>query len=151
MMENKHAGINRDGFAMVTTLLVVLVLSVLAVGVTWMATSEKKITFAESVHVRSVFSADAGSEAGINYIRVANSPPRISDFGTMSVQNVGETELVDNQTFEFNASYMSKRVKPGWGTGYMDYDYKVEAKGSAAANGESGVQVVVSRLFKEGY
>ncbi len=151
MMKNRSEEMNREGFAMVTTLLVVLVLSVLAVGVTWMAVSEKNITFAESVHVQSIFSADAGSEAGINYIRVADGPPRIADFGNMSVQNVGETELIGSQNYEFSALYMNKRVKPGWGTGYMDYDYRIQAKGGAAANGESGVQVVVSRLFKEGY
>jgi len=149
-MKNKHTDTSREGFAMVTTLLVVLVLSVLAVGVTWMASSEKKITFAESVHLRSVFSADAGSEAGINFIRISDSPPRISDFGTMTVQSAGDT-LLGSQSYDFNAIYMNKRVKPGWGTGYMDYDYQVRAKGAASTQGESGVQVVVSRLFKEGY
>jgi len=136
---------------MVTTLLVVLVLSVLAVGVTWMASSEKMVSFAESVHVRSIFSADAGSEAGINFLRVADSPPRISDFGTMTVQSVGETELAGSQSYEFNALYLKKSPKPGWGTGYMDFDYQVQARGTASTSGESGVQVVVSRLFKEGY
>lgn len=150
-MKNKQTELNREGFAMVTTLLVVLVLSVLAVGVVWMASSEKKISFAESVHVRSVFSADAGGEAGINFLRVADSPPRISDFGSMTVQNIGDTELAGSQSYQYNAQYMSKRAKPGWGTGYMDYDYRVESTGEASTSGESEVQVVVSRLFKEGY
>ncbi len=136
---------------MVTTLLVVLVLSVLAVGVVWMASSEKKISFAESVHVRSVFSADAGGEAGINFLRVADSPPRISDFGSMSVQNVGNTELAGTQSYQYNAQWIKKSQKPGWGIGYMDYDYRVESTGEASSSGESEVQVVVSRLFKEGY
>ena len=52
--KNTDPTLNREGFAMVTTLLVVLILSVLAVGVAWIASSEKKTTFAESVHVQSV-------------------------------------------------------------------------------------------------
>ena len=69
--QSRSAGtsrVDREGFAMVTALLVVLVLSVLAVGATWLASSEKKTTVAEALHVRSVFAADAGSEAGINFI-----------------------------------------------------------------------------------
>ena len=50
----------REGFALVSALLIVLLLSVLAVGVAWLASSEKKTSFAESVHLRSVLSADAG-------------------------------------------------------------------------------------------
>ena len=65
---------------MVTTLLVVLILSVLAVGVAWIAGSEKKTSFAEAVHVRSVFAADAGGEAAINFIRMSDAPPTILDF-----------------------------------------------------------------------
>jgi len=151
MTQTDRQSQGRDGFAMVTTLLVVLILSVLAVGAVWLASSEKKTTFAEGVHVSSVFSADAGGEAGINFIRVSTSPPRIIDFGTNTVRQVGTTNLQGSQSYDYDARYMSKRPKPGWGIEYLDYDYSVGATGNASTAGESDVQVVVSRLFKEGY
>jgi hypothetical protein len=143
--------VNREGFAMVTTLLVVLILSVLAVGVAWIAGSEKKTTFAEGVHVRSVFAADAGGEAAINFIRMSETPPAILDFNTNIVRNQGSTTLEGSQTFDYNTHFLSKRPKPGWGMEYLDYDYRIASHGTASRLGQSGVALVVSRLFKEGY
>jgi hypothetical protein len=142
---------DRDGFALVTTLLMVLVLGVIAVGVVWLASSEKKTSFAEQVHVRSVFAADAGGEAGINFVRVADSPPQILDFGSMSVNSVGETGLAGTQSYEYECRYIQKRPKPGWGIDYLDYDYRIQSHGEASQEGQSDVEVVVSRLFREGY
>ena len=143
--------LDREGFAMVTTLLVVLVLSVLAVGVAWIAGTEKKTTFAESVHMRSVFSADAGGESAINFLRMSDTPPVVLDFGTLLVRNQGTTGLEGSQTFDYSAFFIRKRPKPGWGMDYLDYDYRVDSRGRASRLGESGVELVVSRLYKEGY
>lgn len=142
---------NREGFAMVTTLLIVLVLGVLAVGVVWIAGSEKKTSFAEGVHIASVFAADAGGESGINFIRVSESPPTIIDFGTMRVRSQGETALVGTQAYSYDATYLRKRPKPGWGLEYLDYDYRIGSMGTAGRTGQTGVDLVVSRLFKQGY
>ncbi len=147
----QRTDLNREGFAMVTTLLVVLILSVLAVGVVWMAGTEKKTSFAEGVHAASVFAADAGGEAGINFIRVSDSPPAITDFGTMDVRNQGSTTLQGSQAYSYSASYLGKQPKPGWGTEYLDYDYRLGSTGTASQSGESQVSVVVSRLYREGY
>lgn len=150
-MNNNAQPINREGFAMVTTLLVVLILSVLAVGIAWIASSEKKTSFAESVHIRSVYSADAGGEAAINFIRLSETPPVVQDFGTRLVRNQGTTGLKGSQTFDYSAFFDRKRPKPGWGMDYLDYDYRINSHGSASRLGESGVELVVSRLYKEGY
>ncbi len=141
----------REGFALVTAVLVVLVLSVLAVGVAWIAGSEKKTTFAESVHVRSLFSADAGSESGINFLRISDAPPRIVDFADNTVRNQGDTALDGSQTYSYDARYLRRVPKPGWGVDYKDYDYRIGADGRASRDGTASVDVVVSRLFKEGY
>ncbi len=101
--------VNREGFAMVTTLLMLLVLSVLAVGVIWMATSEKKTTFAEQNHISSVFSADAGGEAGINFVRLSPTPPRIISFADSTVRYQGETALHGSQNYDFTCSYSGRR------------------------------------------
>lgn len=151
MDTHKARRTDRDGFAMVTALLVVLVLSVLAVGAVWLATSEKKTTMAEATHVRSVFSADAGGEAAINFIRVSDAPPQILDFGTMAVRTEPVTALEGSQQYNYDVNFVRKSPKPGWGVDYLDYDYNVAALGTAGRQGNSGVDVVVSRLFKEGY
>ena len=143
--------LDREGFALVTTLLIVLVLSVLAVAVAWMASSEKKISFAEGVHVNAVYSADAGSEAGINFLRLSNSPPHITNYSDNKVLSVGETAILNSQLFEFDCFYVKKSPRPGWGVEFMDYDYRVNSTGMASSKGESEIQMVASRLFKEGY
>jgi hypothetical protein len=143
--------LNREGFAMVTTLLVVLILSVLAVGVAWIAGTEKKTTFAESVHVRSVYSADAGGEAAINFLRMAEAPPPPLNFGSGLVRSQGTTGLAGSQTYDYDAFFMQRRPKPGWGKDYLDYDYRIASHGTASRLGESGVELVVSRLYKVGY
>jgi hypothetical protein len=142
---------DRQGFALVTTLLMVLVLGVIAVGAVWIATSEKKTSFSEQVHMTSVFAADAGGEAGINFVRISDSPPQIVDFGTMTVGSTGEIGLEGSQTYQYDCRYIQKRPKPGWGVDYLDYDYRVISHGEASTDGQSNVEVVVSRLFKEGY
>lgn len=142
---------DRDGFAMVTALLVVLVLSVLAVGAVWLATSERKTTMAEATHMRSVYSADAGGEAAINFVRVSNSPPQILDFTTMAVRTEPVTTLEGSQHYNYGVNFVRKSPKPGWGVDYLDYDYSIASSGTAGRQGSSGVGVVVSRLFKEGY
>lgn len=141
----------REGFAMVTALLVVLVLSVLAVGAAWLATSEKKTTQAEAVHMRSVFAADAGGEAAINFVRTSNQPPQILDFGTMAVRSQPTTNVEGSQQFNYDVNFTQRTPKPGWGPEYQDFDYRIAAMGQASRTGQSGVDVVVSRLFKVGY
>lgn len=147
----REEGLNREGFALVTTLLMVLVLAVLAVGVVWMASSEKKISFAEQVHISSQFSADAGGEAGINFVRLSETPPRIIDFNTRTVRNQGETDIAGSQTYDYDAMYLQKSPRPGWGVDYLNYNYQIDSTGQAAVNGRSDVQLVVSRLYREGY
>ena len=142
---------DREGFALVTTLLIILVLSVIAVGAAYLASSEKRTSFAESVHLSAVYSADAGGEAGINFLRLSDSPPAILDFADFAVRNEGNTAIRGSQSYEFDCFYIRKRPKPGWGIEFLDYDYRVSSIGKASQSGTSGVELVAARLFKEGY
>lgn len=143
--------LNREGFAMVTTLLVVLILSVLAVGVAWIASSEKKTTFAESVHLRSVYSADAGGEAAINFIRLSETRPFAQDASAGLVRSQGVTGLKDSQSYDYRVFDAGMTPKPGWEGGYADFNYRVNSHGTASRLGESGVELIVTRLYKSGY
>jgi hypothetical protein len=142
---------NREGFALVTTLLIVLVLSVIAVGAAWLASTEKRISFAEGVHVRATFAADAGGEAAINYLRLVDEPPAIIDFGDKLVHSEGTTEVHGSQNFEYDAHYIRMQHRPGWSADFRDFDYRVESDGAASVSGRTGVDLVASRLFKIGY
>ena len=148
---NEATTLDRRGFAMVTTLLIVLVLSVMAIGIVWLATSEKKTTFAEGVHMRSVFAADAGGEAGINYLRMLNSPPRIINWATKSVRSQGETNIVGSQTYGYECEWGGMDGGLGWDTEMVYFLYNIRSEGKASTEGESDVALIAGRLFKKEY
>ena len=56
-----------------------------------------------------------------------------------------------DQKYEYSCHYLSKRPRPGWGTEYLDYDYRINSTGAAARSGSSNIQLVASRLYREGY
>lgn len=141
---------SRQGFALVSTLLIVLVISVLALGVAWLASSEKKTSFAEGVHIRSVLAADAGSEAGINFLRFADIPPALSSADGL-VAGTERITLANSQAFAFECVFVGKSFRPGWGVEYPDFDYHIDSTGFASTKGEGHVQVLASRMFKTGY
>jgi hypothetical protein len=146
-----HSGDGRTGFALPTTLLIILVLSVLALAAAWLASTERKTSFAEGVHVSALFSADAGTEGAINFLRLADRPPPIVNFSDMLVRNQGTTTIHDDQRYAYRCFFAAKRPRPGWGVEFLDYDYDIRAQGNAAREGRSAVTVVASRLFREGY
>lgn len=147
----REPGAGRAGFAMASTLLIVLMLAVIAMGAAWLASSERKTSHAESVHMRALLAADGGTEAAINFLRLSNDPPPILDFGTLNVQAVVGQAIQNTQRYDYDCDFLRKRPKPGWGIDYLDYEYAVTARGVAGQRGQSGVQAVVARLYREGY
>ncbi len=142
--------VNRRGFALVTTLLIVLVLSILALGAAWLSTTEKTTSFAEGVHIRSILSADAGSEAGINFLRVADNPPALYSADGLVAQTQ-EITISGSQSFSFQCVFVGQSARPGWGVEFPDYDYEIRSTGHASAKGRSLVKVIASRMFHTGY
>jgi hypothetical protein len=142
---------SRDGFALVTSLLVVVVLSLLAVAAVMLSNTEKRTSLAERVHNDAVFSADAGGEVAINFIRLSDSPPQIIDFADRTVRTVTDQELNGAQEFDYACQFARRQHRSGWDADYVDYDYRVATSGEAAAGGRSDVELVASRLFREGY
>jgi Tfp pilus assembly protein PilX len=142
---------SRDGFALVTSLLVVVVLSLLAVAAVMLSSTEKRTSLAERVHNEAVFSADAGGEIAINFLRLSDSPPQIVDFAHNTVRTETDQALNGAQQYGYDCRYSRKRPRPGWGVEYLDYDYRVMTSGEAAAGGSSDLELVASRLFREGY
>ena len=152
--------LDREGFALVTSLLIILVLSVIAVAAIIIATTEKRTSFAESVHATALFSADAGGERGIHFLRTADTPPQIIDMASSQVDTLGatavygQTSLQGRQTYAYECFYAGRGWIPGggWGMEYANYDYQIESLGQTAAVGSrSGVRLLVSRIYREGY
>jgi hypothetical protein len=150
-MRHPNPPIDRDGFALVTSLLVILLLSLIAVAAVVLSSTEKQTSFAESVHNSAVFAADAGGEAAIHYLRMSDSPPKIVDFADGTVQREDDEPVVGSQEYDYECQYSRKRPKPGWGVNFLDYDYRVASTGRASTRGRSDIDLVASRLFREGY
>ena len=143
---------SREGFALVSALLIILVLTIIGLGAGLLAKSEKRCTFAESVHARALCSADAGGECAINFLRLSEDPPLMVDTETQVVNTVALTALEGSQQYAYTCRYLGQRPKPGWGIEYLDYDYAVDASGASSRQGRSDVALVISRLFyQEGY
>jgi hypothetical protein len=151
MRPQGFVGPDREGFALVTSLLIILVLSLIAIAAVILSSTEKQTSFAESVHNSAVFSADSGGEAAIHFLRLSDSPPKIIDFVDGTVHSEADEQVMESQEFDFECQYVRKRPKPGWGVNFLDYDYRVESEGRASTQGRSDVDLVASRLFREGY
>ncbi len=139
------------GFAMITALAFIAILAVIATVSIWIAGSEKKVSFSSETHQGSFYAADAGGEAGINWLRTQPNPP---DFigTTKDVYNQATyTDLDDNQQYKFDMTYVRKKPRPGWSIEYKDFDYLVLSDGSSTNNSQSQLELTLSRLFKEGY
>ena len=142
----------REGFALVSALLIILVLTIIGLGAGLLAKSERRCSMAECVHARSLCSADAGGECAINFLRLSEDPPLMVSTETQVVNTVAPTTLEGSQQYAYDCRYLGRRPKPGWGIEYLDYDYAVDASGAAAREGHSDVSLVISRLFyQEGY
>lgn len=142
----------REGFALVSALLIVLVLAVIGLGAAWLASGERRCSFADSVHTRALLSADAGGEAAINFLRLSEEPPLVTDYVSLTVQSVGDTPLEGSQDYAYSCRFLGQRPKPGWGIEWLDFEYGVDARGGASTEGRSDVEMIVSKLYyQEGY
>ena len=98
---------------------------------------------------QSVFAADAGGEAAINFIRMSDDSAGHPGFRHQHGPEPGQHDPggLRRPTTTTRAS-SQKRPKPGWGMEYLDYDYRIASHGTASRLGQSGVELVVSRLYQ---
>jgi hypothetical protein len=76
----------------------------------------------------------------------------IVDFSDNTVRDQGTTAIDGTQEYEYVCRFVNRRPRlGGWGTEYVDYNYAVTASGEAGVDGQSAVQIVATRLFREGY
>lgn len=139
------------GVAMVVMLVFITCLALLAVIIVSVSISEKKTTHNEYTTMRSFNSADAGAEAAVNWLRLRPFPPDMIDSDKHVFVPAGYTQLSDDHRYQFDVTYDRKRIRPGWGTQYKDFEYDIVGMGESSQNSESEVALHAKRLFKEGY
>ncbi|MBI5169268.1 MAG: hypothetical protein HZA61_07250 [Candidatus Eisenbacteria bacterium] len=139
------------GAALVMVLGVLAVLAVLAAIAITIVTSEKKTALSDYTNQRSFYSADAASEAGVNWIQRQTSPPSLVDTLSHVFKANEYVTLEGDNRYQYDVTYTRKRFRPGWSVEYKDYEYTVDARGASAQQSEAAVQVTATRLYREGY
>jgi Tfp pilus assembly protein PilX len=139
------------GSAMVIALGVLAVLAVLALTVVAVVVNGKRTLAADYSNNRSFYSADAASEAGVNWIHRQGNPPAIVDTMSHVSVSAGYTALSADHSYRYDIQYVSKSFRPGWSVEYKDYRFTVQARGASAGQSEAAVEVKATRLFREGY
>jgi hypothetical protein len=108
--------------------------------------------------VRAFNSSDAGSEEGINFVRVLNEAPLDAD-GTKIVDQDTYTTLYDpnaytqeENKFQYDVTLDGMGIKPGWDPErYVFGDFTVDAEGASAKASSSVIEVQATRRFETGY
>jgi hypothetical protein len=136
---------------MVLALGILAVLAVLAIIVVSLASSDRWSASSEYTNTRAFYSADAASEAGLNWIRMRSAPPPLLDADRNVFVAGSFTALSSDHRYRANVRFVRKRFRPGWSTEYKDYEYDVEATGASARQSQADVDVRATRLFREGY
>lgn len=142
---------NERGSAMVMALGALTILAVIAVVIVAIVLSEKRTAFSEYAGTRSFYSADAASEAGVNWLEHQYTPAAVVD--TVNHVYVADTvtTIGEQNGYQFNVQYIRKRYRPGWSTEYKDYEYRVDATGQSAQQAAANIRVGATRLYREGY
>lgn len=148
MHERTH---HERGSAMVMALGAVAVLAVIALVVTAVVVSEKRTHFNDYVGARSFYSADAATEAGVNWVKHQYTPPAIVDSSRNVFASNNYTAIGNNNQYRFDVQYIRKRYRPGWSSEYKDYEYRVNAVGGSAQQTQSNIEMRATRLYREGY
>lgn len=142
---------NEDGSAMIMALGALAILAVIAIAVVAIVIAEKRTGFSEYAGSRSFYSADAASEAGVNWVRHQYSPPAVLDSVRHVHMDSTYTTMATNNRYKFDVTYVRKRYRSGWSNEYKDYEFKVDASGASTQQTQTAVEVRATRLYREGY
>jgi hypothetical protein len=136
---------------MVVALGALVLLAVIALCSVAVVASEKRTGFSEYTGARSFYSADAASEAGVNWIKRQYTPPPVVDTANRVYAANTYTPTMDNNRYKFDIAYMRKRYRSGWSSEWKDYEYRVDALGASARESEAAIELRATRLYQEGY
>jgi Tfp pilus assembly protein PilX len=147
----EHRNSNERGSALVTAMGAMVILTVAALSIVTIATTEKVTGFSEYTNARSFYSADAATEAGVNWMRRQKTPPAIVDTSRHVYVANDFTAMENNNRYRFDIGYVRKRHRSGYPVEFKDYEYVVTAVGASAKESQTNLELVATRLYKEGY
>ena len=143
---------NNDGYAMVLAMIFLTALALLAGIIISVSTSEKKTAFNEYTYSRAFYSADAGGEAAVNWLRLSNTPPGFLDAQKNVFIPAGYDTLSSDHLYKHEIKFIGTRARYGWDpTQYLDFEYSIDSQGASVAEAESELELRALRLFKLGY
>lgn len=146
-----HRPSNERGSALVMALGALTVLALIAIVIVTIVISEKRTSTSDYAGSRSFYSADAASEAGVNWLEHQYTPAPVVDTLSHVFRADTFTTIGENNGYQFNVQYVRKRYRAGWSTEYKDYEYRVDAVGQSAQDASANVRVGATRLYREGY
>ncbi len=142
---------NERGSALVMALGALAVLAVIAIAVVAIVISEKRTGLSDYTGSRAFYSADAASEAGVNWLRHQYSPPAQLDSVRHVRVDTTYTTMSHNNRYKYDVTYIRKRYRSGWSNEFKDYEYRVDASGASAQQSQSAIELNATRLYREGY
>ncbi|MCG8683622.1 MAG: PilX N-terminal domain-containing pilus assembly protein [Desulfobacterales bacterium] len=156
---------NEDGFALITTLLILALLTVVGTAAIETTSFELKIAGNERLVQERFYIADSGwTQTGPHLNALASAPDFVNLSllpGNTTVRNYGDgTDSVLNDTFTVNPdgiingtsywyriNYEQVYSVTKFGPGYQEFEYSVDC----TANGEAEVATIVRKIYQVGY
>jgi hypothetical protein len=149
---------NERGGALVTALFFITGLTAIAAIIVFITGSERQVAHNEYTHIRAFNSSDAGSEEGINFVRVLDEPPldpdgtKILDQDTYTTLYDPNASTVEQNEYQYDITLDGMGFRPGWDQDrYIFGDFTVDAEGASAKASSSVIEVQATRRFETGY
>lgn len=150
--QKRNILVDREGIGLVGAMLALALLGVLALVAAQLASNEKQTSWNEWVHAGSFHAADSGGEAAIGWLLEVPGAPPIPNFGTnMQVSYKGETSLHGSQTYTYRMDFLRLAHRPGSGTTFPEFYYDVDSSGGAGSDGNSNIELMISKQVPLGY
>ncbi len=143
---------SEKGTALVAALFFITALAVTATVIVWVTGSERRVSYNEYSHARSFYASDAGTERAINWVRTRPMPPPIINSEENFVSSMDDFyNMEDDHKYKFDVRFDRRRFRPGWSREYLDFDYTIDSRGASVQESSSRIEVLASRLFRQGY
>lgn len=155
---------NEHGVGLVNAMLALSLLAVFALVAASLAINERRTTFNDRIHTEAFVSADSGGEESIAWLRSQTKTPIMAEGidGDTTVASFGSRSMDmahSDQQFEYRIAVDPKiRTRQGGPVGYSagsasyrNMFFIVQSRGAAGTDGESKVELLVSKLIRFGY
>ena len=153
---------SESGVALILSVFVLCVLTVVGIAATTSTTIDLNIAANERDSVREFYVADSGWKEGVNWLDDLAAPPsKVNSTGTV-VRNFGagdsdvtneafpdgtEDGAIDGKDYWYNLAYTSDEVEPGSGKQHRKFAYTVRS----IADRTQEIEVRVTKVYKVGY